>query len=92
MLKRIKVYFIPPEAPEIAARFDSTANRVHDVLKEYRDCHRTLESNWQGNSANLYMELADPEARTLEDYARWLHQQADQIRSQKVYRWEWGSE
>ena len=92
MLSRRKVYFIPPEAPGIAAEFDRAASRVQDVIIEYNDCHRSLSSNWQGNSASLYMDMAEPEARTLEEYARWLHQQADRIRSQQVYRWEWFSE
>jgi len=89
MLRRVKVYYIPPEAPGIAARFESAASRVDKVLREYRDCHKKLESNWQGNSAGLYMERANPEEQKLEEYARWLHQQAERIRSQKVYRWEW---
>ncbi len=92
MLSRRKVYFIPPEAPSIAAEFDRAASRVQDVIREYEDCHTTLFSNWQGNSANLYSELSEPERRTLEEYAKWLHDQANRIRSQQVYRWEWVSE
>lgn len=89
MLRRVKIWFVPPEAAGIAAQFDQQANNIRQQAQQLQRTRSVLSQNWMGNSANRFQEEVEPKIRDLQNFANWLSEKAEEIRSKKVYRWDW---
>lgn len=91
MLNRIKVWFVPPEAYQIAAQFDQQANNIRQQAQRLQQIRANLNSNWIGNSGSQFQGEIEPKIRELYSFADWLSSKAGEIRSKRVYKWEWES-
>jgi uncharacterized protein YukE len=89
MLNRLKEWFVPPEAYQIAAQFDQQANNVCQQAMHLKQIRVNLTENWKGNSANQFQTEAEQLTKDLSDFAEWLSSKADEIRHKQVYRWIW---
>lgn len=87
MLNRVKVWFVPREAQQIAAEFEQQANNVRQEVQRLQQIRSNLAENWMGNSANQFQSEAEPKVKELLNFADWLSIKANEIRNKEV--WEW---
>lgn len=89
MLRRVKVWFVPPEAHQIAAQFEQQAASIRVQAQQLQQVQATLSQDWKGNSANQFQDEIAPKIKDLQNFANWLSEKANEIRNKQVYRWEW---
>jgi WXG100 family type VII secretion target len=75
------VSLVPPEAMEIAASFRAAAEKIRQLSSTLRTTGTALDTMWEGNSKQHFMDAYNPQPGNLESYAMWLESTADQIES-----------
>jgi len=85
---RVPRTFVPGEAYAIAAGFRTEANRARALATQLREVGGGLESTWEGNAKNTFMNDFRPEPGNVESYAAWLEAQAQSIEHMTVTVWE----
>jgi uncharacterized protein YukE len=79
---------VPPEAFEIAASFRTAADKIRQLSAELRSTGAALDSIWEGNAKNRFMDAYQSQPGDLESYAAWLDNAARQIEAIRVTTWE----
>lgn len=89
MQVRVPRTFIPPEAYSIANNFRRLAQEARRLANELRRLSNVLNSGWEGNSKNNFMNDFLPKASDLERLADHLERSARTIETTKVTVWEY---
>lgn len=86
---RVEKWFTPKEAHTIASQFRTQARVIREQANALRKERSTLDSSWEGNSRNNFMQLLDPVPGNLESFAQWLESQANKIENLKALKYEY---
>ncbi len=71
--------FVPPEAHAIAEEFRRAANDLYSSSGNLNSIRATLDSNWLGQSKNLFFEAFANQPATVNSLAEWLMNSAHTI-------------
>lgn len=82
--KSREISIVPPEAAEIAASFRSAADKIRQLSSPLRSAGAALDSVWEGNAHNLFMDAFRPQPGDLESFADWLESTASKIESIRI--------
>jgi WXG100 family type VII secretion target len=86
--KKRPISISPPEAVEIAASFRTAAEKIRQLSAELRSMGAAIDSMWEGNAKNRFMDAYQSQPGDLESYAAWLDNAARQIEAIRVTTWE----
>ena len=75
----VKRRIVPPQAPEVAARFRQVADRVDGLGGELERVGGNLEPTWEGNSKNKFFANYSPVPGQIRSLADMLRQLANEI-------------
>ncbi len=78
---RVPKTFHPPEGRAIAAAFREAAGQIRGLAGQLRSTGGTLDSNWEGNSKNVFFGMFQQEPPDMENFASWLDSAAGEIES-----------
>jgi len=87
----VRVEFVPPEAPGIAAGLRSIAGSLRGLASYMRSEDGVLDSGWEGRSKVRFFDTHSRDPGEAESVASWLEGEADAVASMTVveYRTEW---
>lgn len=85
---RVPKTFVPKEAYVIAGNFRRAAGEARSLASQLQSVGNSLNSSWEGNSKNQFMQEFQSEPGNLLDYANYLEQCARTIERMTVTVWE----
>ena len=87
----VRVEFVPPEAPRIAAGLQSIAGSLRSLASHLRSEDGALDGSWEGRSKVRFFDTHLRDPGEAESAASWLDGEADAVASMTVveYRTEW---
>jgi uncharacterized protein YukE len=86
--RTVRIVFVPPEAPAIAAGLRAVAGNLRELASHMRSEDGVLDASWEGRSKIRYFDshLRDP--GEAESTASWLDGEAARVASMTVVRYE----
>lgn len=82
------VWFVPPEAIQLAGEFRARARQIESMIEEIDRCRNNFEVDWEGQSKRLFMDLLAPERARLTALVGWLKDSALILEETRVRVWE----